>query len=184
MMNPAERKPAKTNPEPPPGWGADELTKFFDAARANQFATFFAKPGVVQKLIAIDALFVTVSKGWLNPNGVLAVFLLHRCHGAFRAAAGLAMAGQVAETYPACRAMLEFAAYAVHIHRNPTLSEIWLNRHQNGTSMKAQKTAFQHVKVAASVVGRIATPASVSRISISVRSISAATPTKERSPAA
>jgi hypothetical protein len=47
--------------------------------------------------------------------------------------------------------MLEYAAYAVHIHRDPGLGKVWLDRHQGPVSMKAQKNAFSHRKVAASI---------------------------------
>lgn len=50
-----------------------------------------------------------------------------------------------------CRTMLEYAAYAVHIHRNPSLALVWLNRHNDDASLKAQKSAFQHISVSASV---------------------------------
>jgi hypothetical protein len=77
--------------------------------------------------------------------------LFVRCHGAYRTAAGLAMAGQAAETYVQCRAMLEYAAYALHIHRDPRLGMVWLDRHQSATQMAAQRAAFAHAKVVASV---------------------------------
>jgi hypothetical protein len=143
--------PALANTNPPPGWGGDELTKFLDAARSNQWATFWNKRPAVAKMISIDAQFVTVSKDWLNPESEIAAFLLLRCHAAFRASVGLAMAGQAAETYVQCRAMLEYAAYAVHIYRDPPLGMIWLSRHQDPASMEAQKNAFSHRKVLATV---------------------------------
>ncbi|MGC2408910.1 MAG: hypothetical protein WA441_02595 [Methyloceanibacter sp.] len=52
----------------PPGWGTDELTKFLDSAHSNQWATFWNKRGATEKLIAIDAQFVNVSKDWLDPE--------------------------------------------------------------------------------------------------------------------
>jgi hypothetical protein len=50
--------PAAPKGAMPPGWGADELTKFLQAARDNQNATFFKKRAATSKLIAIDAEFV------------------------------------------------------------------------------------------------------------------------------
>jgi hypothetical protein len=140
--------PANTSTNPPPGWGTDELTKFLDAARSNQWGTFWNKRSAAGKLIAIDAQFIKASKDWMNPQSEIAALLLIRCHAAFRAATGLAMAGQAAEAYVQCRAMLEYAAYAVHIYRDPALGTLWLNRHQD---MEAQKIAFSHRKVLVSV---------------------------------
>jgi len=136
-MTSADKLPtsASANKNPPPGWGRDELTKFFDNARINQWATFWNKRS---KLIAIDAQLVWASKDWLNPASEIAVFLLLRCHAAFRTSGGLAIAGHVAETFVQCRAMLEYAAHAVHIYRDPPLGTVWLNRHQDPASMEAQ----------------------------------------------
>jgi hypothetical protein len=147
---PPEAPPVRTN-VPPPGWGSDELSKFLNEAQQNQYATFFRKREAMAKLIAIDAEFAKVSKGWLNPPSEIAAMLFLRCYAAYRAAAGLAMAGQTAETFVQCRAMLEYAAYAVHVHGNPSLGTVWLSRHQGEAEMKAQKDAFTHRKVAASV---------------------------------
>jgi hypothetical protein len=153
MSDPAAKLPP-TPPQKngqPPGWGDDELSKFLEAAHQNQHATFFRKRSAMAMLVAIDAEFAKVSKVWLNPPSEIAAMLFLRCHAAFRTAAGLAMAGQAAETYVQCRAMLEYGAYAVHIHRDPALGKVWLDRHQDPVSMEAQKNAFSHRKVVASV---------------------------------
>jgi hypothetical protein len=52
---------------------------------------------IYRKLTAIDGLFAMISKDWLNPDDEISAMLLLRCHSAFRAAVGLAAAGQVAE---------------------------------------------------------------------------------------
>jgi hypothetical protein len=44
-------------PNPPPRWGNDEITKFLDAARGNQYATFANLSAEFQKLIAIDKTY-------------------------------------------------------------------------------------------------------------------------------
>jgi hypothetical protein len=137
----------------PPGWGDDELSKFLDTAHQNQYAVFWNKRDAMTKLIGIDAQFAKVTKGWLNPPSEIAAMLFIRCHGAYRTACQLAMSGQAAECYVQCRSVLEYAAYAVHINRNPSLGKVWLDRHQDkaGAGIKASKKAFQHVAVSASV---------------------------------
>jgi hypothetical protein len=135
----------------PPGWGSDELSKFWDAARSNQFGTFVKKRSIYDRLVAIDGAFVEVSKRWTNPQSELAAMLLLRCHSAFRTAAGHAAAGQAVESYVVDRAMLEFAAYALHIFRNPSLGMVWLNRHQDEASIKAAKQTFMHSEIKATV---------------------------------
>jgi hypothetical protein len=57
-MTDASRKPPPSQPSsnyPPPGWGEDELTKFLDAACSNQWATFWNKRGLVEKMIRFCA---------------------------------------------------------------------------------------------------------------------------------
>jgi hypothetical protein len=131
----------------PPGWGIDDLSKFWEAARSNQFGTFVNKRPIYDRFVAIDRAFVEVSKKWTNPQSELAAMLFLRCHSAFRAATGHATAGQAVESYIMSRAELEFAAYALHIYRNPDLGMMWLNRHQDEASMEAARTAFSHRKV-------------------------------------
>jgi hypothetical protein len=135
----------------PQGWGSDELTKFWDAARQNQFGTFARKQPLYKRSSDIDALFVRVSKDWLNPDDEIAAMLLLRCHSAFRTAAGLAAAGQAAETYVMNRAVLENAAYALHLHRDTAVRMIWLDRHQSDAALKASRDALTHAKVLATV---------------------------------
>lgn len=127
------------------------MSKFLQETHQQQYATFHNKREAMGRLIAIDDLFVRVSKGWLNPKTEIGAMLLLRCHAAARAASGEAMAGQVVESYRQCRGMMENAAYAVHIHRNPDLAKVWLDRHVDGAGMKASKAAFQHVQIMQSV---------------------------------
>jgi hypothetical protein len=126
----------------PPGWGKDSLSEFFDAAQKNQFGTFVDKRDWSTRIANIDALFVTVSKKWVNPRDPLAALLFVRCHSAFRAASGLAFAGQLSEAYVMHRSCLEYAGYALHINRNPSLGHLWLNRHQDAQTIKKLKREF------------------------------------------
>ena len=185
LINPCTGRPIKRSApsEPlnaPPGWGADKLTEFLDNGRNGHWATFVKKRPVVERLIQIDAQFVKVSTNWMNPESQITAQLLLRCHAALRTAAGLAMAGQACEATVMCRSTLEFAAYALHIHRDPALETIWLNRHNDAATEKQQKKAFKQVTVLASVKAATGTQASASRISISSLSISARTRTNVR----
>jgi hypothetical protein len=113
------------NPKPPPPrWGNDELTKFLEHAHQNQYATFVHKRDAMTKLLAIDAEFAKVTKGWLNPESEVLAMLFIRCHGAYRTACGLAMSGQAVECYVQCRSVLEYAGYAVHINRDRSLERV------------------------------------------------------------
>jgi hypothetical protein len=142
-------EPTKDNV--PPGWGQDELTKAWDHARANQLGTFTNKRGAYNRIASIDHAFATIFQGWTNPDSVLSALLFIRSHSAFRAAAGLAAAGQAVESYSVDRAVLEFAGYALHIFRTPSTGTIWLNRHEDKLSTQAARQAFSHGNVSASV---------------------------------
>ena len=89
VLNPPAGPPAVARSNAtPPGWAADELTKFLQETHQQQYATFHNKKQAVGLLIAIDELFVRVSKNWLNPASEVVAMLFLRCHAAFRAAAG------------------------------------------------------------------------------------------------
>ena len=45
------------------------------------------------------------------------------------------------------RALLEYAAYALHLHRNADVRMIWLNRHKDAASMELSRNALSHNKV-------------------------------------
>ena len=152
MIEPSE--PQKIEPDRPqgkydvpPGWGHDELSKFWDAARRNQIATFVRKGAAYSKLARIDALFCAISKDWLNPSDEIAALLLLRTQSAFRTAAGLAAAGQAAEAYVLNRSVLENAAYALHLNKNPALRKVWLDRHVDASSLEASANSLSHRKV-------------------------------------
>ena len=65
---------ARTN-SAPPGWGKDELSKFLQETHQQQYATFHNKRAAVARLVAIDDLFVRVSKAWVNPPSEIAAML-------------------------------------------------------------------------------------------------------------
>jgi hypothetical protein len=136
----------------PPGWGQDELTKFLDNVRANQLATFANMRDAFDRLAEIDRAFTAILQESRNPGSELVTMLFLRCHFAFRAASGLALAGQAVESYAVNRAALEFAGYALHMFRNPARQKVWLDRGQSPSKNEDAKTAFSHRKVLASVV--------------------------------
>ncbi|MBM3567743.1 MAG: hypothetical protein FJX46_03200 [Alphaproteobacteria bacterium] len=132
---------------PPQGWGADELTKFFDSARINQYATFSRKRPIYAKLSAIDAIFCHVGKEMVDPKDPLSAMLMYRSHSAFRAACGVALSTQNADAYPLIRSSLEYAGYARLIHGNESLGKVWLGRHQDDTSRQRTRKEFTQANV-------------------------------------
>lgn len=136
---------------PPHGWADDSLTEFIESAHHNRFATFANKKDWSQRLIALDGCFVRIAKDWLNPRDLLIPFFFLRCHSAYRAACEHAMVGQVTDAFPQIRASLEYAGYALHIHKNPGLAETWLRRHDDDAATKAVKNAFTVANVRATI---------------------------------
>lgn len=132
----------KTTPLPPE-WGDDGLSEFLELAHRNRFATFVNKPDWYRRLADVDACFATISRDWINPQSEVAAFLLLRCHSAYRAACGAALAGQTVEAFVLLRAGLEAAGYALHIQRNAPLAVTWLKRHDSDDDMKAAKKSFE-----------------------------------------
>jgi hypothetical protein len=53
------------------------------------------------------------------------------------------MSGQFAESYSLIRGCLECSAYALHIHTNKNLEDMWLNRNMDEASKKACRKAFK-----------------------------------------
>src|SRR5712671_3600438 len=104
-------------PDPPPDWGADELTNYFNFARGNSFANFEHLKSDYKKFSEIDAIFEMVVKN-LNHTGFSALFVF-QAHSAYRGALYLLLGGQVAEAYPCLRLSLENALYGFYIFKNP-----------------------------------------------------------------
>ena len=136
---------------PPPGRPADSLTEFFEAAYHNRFATFANKKDWVDRLVRLDQCFMRIATDWLNPPDMITPFLFLRCHSAYRAACEHAFAGQVVDTFPQVRACLEYAGYALHIHKNTGLGETWLRRHDDAATMTAVKSAFTVSNIRATI---------------------------------
>jgi len=128
-------------PDPPIGWGADELTTFFDFARGNSFANFEHLKSEYGKLSEIDAVFEMVVKN-LNHISFSALFVF-QAHSAFRGALCLLLGGQVAEAYPCLRLSLENALYGIYFFKNPKSLQIWMRRHESDEAKKKVRKEFQ-----------------------------------------
>lgn len=132
-------------------WGEDDLTKFFDMARVNQQANRTNFAPVYATIRRIDDALATAGKNLVNSKPIMACVLLLRCQYAFKTAAGMALAGQVVETFVMLRSVLEYAGYALVIHENPALEDVFINRHQSEAEMKAQKVRFKISEVRACI---------------------------------
>lgn len=133
--------------QPPPNWGQDALSRFLDLTRCNQFSTFHNKKSRYDEFSTIDGCFDKIAKNIINPSNPVSAVLLIRCHSAFRVACATRMAGQGAETFVLLRSCLEYAAYGFAIFAKPSLTTVWLNRHENDQSKKVSVSEFQINKI-------------------------------------
>ncbi|HUN56985.1 MAG TPA: hypothetical protein VMU41_02635 [Candidatus Binataceae bacterium] len=123
-------------------WGGDNLTQFLNRVYANQKGNRANFAGPYSIIQTIDDCFVRAGKNLVNPKPFMAAILLLRAQYAFKAAAGMALAGQVVETFTMMRSVLEYAGYAFIIHGTPALEDVFILRHRSAAEMKAQKKAF------------------------------------------
>ena len=130
----------------PPNWGSDDITKYIDLCRQNQYATFANKNSVVP-LKCIDKCFRKILDKPINPRPWFPLQFLHRSHSAFIAACGMAMAGQIVEVYALLRLGLESAAYGFYINKDTARAELWLQRHDGVADKKKVRGEFQQKKI-------------------------------------
>ena len=129
-------------PEPPRGWGADDVTAFLDNTRLNSFATYANLRPDYAKLAEVDSVFRKLIANLINTKDWFAAFFLLRAHSALLAASHLAMSGQVAEAYASQRLCLENGLYGLYMSRNPASRETWLQRHDSDQAKQRVRSEF------------------------------------------
>lgn len=127
----------------PPDWGKDEISKFIDAARGNEFATFANLKGDVARLTDVDLSYRKAVDGLNHSKDWFAGFFLLRAHSNFLAACRLCWSGQIPETYAVLRSCLENALYGLYLARNPASQETWLCRHDSPEAKKKVRDEFK-----------------------------------------
>lgn len=139
---------------PPQGWGADSLSAYLENMRDNQFATFANKSREFAVFREIDGCFLRITQNLVNPKNPVAALLLVRSHAAFRSASALAFSGDAVGAFAVARTSLEGAGYALHIHDNPALDRLWLNRHQSSDALRKVRENFSHGKIIKTIKSR------------------------------
>ena len=124
-------------------WGNDNLTQFLERVHSNQRANVARFPQPYRLMHRMDECLSIVGKNLVKPEPVMTGILLLRCQYAYKAAAGMALAGQVVETFVMLRSCLEYAGYALAIFKDPSLQEVFMSRHVSVEGMKAQKDKFK-----------------------------------------
>jgi len=129
-------------PEPPKGWGTDEITGFIDNTRLNSFASYANLRSEYGKLAEVDGVFRKLVKNLINTKDWFAAFFLLRAHSAFLAGAHLGMSGQAAEAYASLRVCLENGLYGLYLSRNSASQETWLRRHDSEEAKRRVRSEF------------------------------------------
>jgi hypothetical protein len=131
----------------PPGWAEDHLSEFLQASFKHILASFVHKKRKFNLLLKVDEVYRGLGGNLDNFEDPFAPTFLHRSHSSFIASCRLSMSGQVAETFPQLRTCLEYALYALHMNKNPSLSKVWVRRHMNKESRKESRQSFSHGNV-------------------------------------
>lgn len=137
----AKINPLPTNP-PPPGWGKDHLSIFFEGARNNSFAAIHHFPEYYQLMVKIDDVFEDLFLEYRDPEDMLGAGLAMRAHSAILAAAQLAVSGQVPESVMLLRGALESAMYAYHASSSDERAQIWLRRDEDEDTKKKCRNEY------------------------------------------
>jgi hypothetical protein len=93
--------------------------------------------------LVAEELESKTGKNLINPKPVLAGVMLLRCQYTYKAAAVMALSGQVVEAFVMMRSCLEYAGYALTIFKNPMLQKVFMARHFSAEGTSAQKSTFQ-----------------------------------------
>ena len=131
----------------PPDWDNDPLSVFFKDAEHNERAYALTFPKTYELLGQVHALFQKSEEVTQKANReelLFARILMVRAHSSFLAGIRLAMSGQVPESSPILRSVVECAWYALHIAKDPERYKIWLRRDEDA---EAQKKCTDEFKV-------------------------------------
>jgi len=137
----------------PPEWDNDPLSTFFKDAEYNDRVTALNYPKVFELLGRVHILFRQLEEAIEKDNRqehLVVRFLVVRSHSSFLAAIRLAMSGQMSEAFPLLRSVIETTWYALHIAKDPKVterSEIWLRRNDSEASKARCKSEFTVAKV-------------------------------------
>jgi hypothetical protein len=129
------------------------LDRFLEVVHNNRLGNRARFPAEYQIILRIDDCFVTAGKHLSHQKPVFVGPMLLRSQYAYKTAAGMTLAGQVAESFVMMRSCLEYAGYALAIFADPCVQntpsreEVFVNRNIDEASLKAQKAEFLVSKI-------------------------------------
>jgi len=131
-----------------PAWADDPLSTFLSNAQWNECATAANVRDLYALLQRVHGAFeqlTAITEKESNKHLLPTRFLMARAHAAWLAAVRLGMSGQVVETYPLVRVVVENAWYALHLAKDPAppaRAEVWLRRSDDASAEGRCATEF------------------------------------------
>lgn len=135
------------SPSPPPNWNKNEISKFIESARANEFWTFVNCKNEVERMSVIDHAFRKAVDGVNHSDDWFAGLFLLRAHSNYLGSCRLCWSAQIPECYALLRSCLENALYGLYLAKHPALSETWLRRSDNAESRQKVRNTFSANKL-------------------------------------
>lgn len=129
----------------PANWGQSELSSFLDLTEIQAHATYALLPEWVAALEAIDAALVVRSSEIFHEIDVshqTSAWLFMRAFGTFRAAARLAMSGQIFEETVLIRSIVESSMYAWACAHSSKHRSAWIRRSESKSRQQKAREAF------------------------------------------
>lgn len=129
----------------PANWGQSELSSFLDMTELQAHATYALMPDWVAALEAIDAALVVRSSEIFHEIDVprqTSAWLFMRAFGTFRAAARLAISGQLFEETVLVRSIVESSVYAWACAHSPSHRSVWQRRRESKSRQQKAREAF------------------------------------------
>ncbi len=134
-------------------WGLDALSEFLKLSEQNTFASSANLGPEYARLVAIHRLWIEVAEAFhvAADSDLLGIWFLHQANSAWLAAIRVGLGGQPIDAQPLFRSCLEYAAYALHFTRHPSLKETWIRRHDDAVAKDTARKSFSARKVATTV---------------------------------
>lgn len=132
----------KPLPIPPPGWGSDPLTAYFDHAHMNRWATFVQEEKAFELLKRVNTWLDAHRDGLFKTQLEIPASLFMRAHLLFQTTCELATSGALYASMPIQRASLECAAYVLWLAKDPLALKIWLERDECSVTKKSARNHF------------------------------------------
>lgn len=130
----------------PIAWGKSELTRFLDVAESQMHATYVQLPQWFEALEGVDGALNEMAPAYfheIDPPRQTSAKLFNRAFATYRAAARLAISGQLFEVTVLARSVLESCVYAWACGHSEAHRTAWERRSDGDDMRHAARRAFR-----------------------------------------